>query len=60
MGVENPHISVTELWRYTSGTVNLPEEDFEHLLHCFECQSLVMQFIDVLAQLAQAHPNQAA
>jgi hypothetical protein len=60
MGEQKPHVAVMELWRYTSGTVNLPEADFEHLLHCIECQSLVTQFIDVLEQLARAHPSQAA
>jgi hypothetical protein len=57
---EKPHVSPTELWGYTSGTVNLTEEDFEHLLFCIECQSLVTQFIDVLNQLPPVNPSQAA
>ena len=60
MGEAKPHIAVTDLWRYTCGTVNLPEEEFEHLLTCIECQSLVSQFIDVLEQLPRAKSSQAA
>ena len=60
MGEEKPHVSAIQLWGYTSGTVNLSEDDFEHLLFCIECQSLVNQFIDVLDQLPPANPTRAA
>jgi len=60
MGEEKPHVSAIQLWGYTSGTVNLSEVDFEHLLFCIECQSLVNQFIDVLDQLPPANPTHAA
>ena len=60
MGEEKPHVSAIQLWGYTSGTVNLSEDDFEHLLFCVECQSLVNQFIDVLDQLPHVNPTHAA
>ena len=60
MGEEKPHVSAIQLWGYTSGTVNLSEDDFEHLLFCVECQSLVNQFIDVLDQLPHVNPTYAA
>jgi hypothetical protein len=49
-----------ELWAYTSGTANLTDRHFEHLLFCLECQALVNQFIDVLDNLPQRNPRQAA
>jgi hypothetical protein len=60
MSDANPHISLTELWGYTSGTANLTEQDFEHLLCCIECQALMNQFIDVLDGLPPVNPSQAA
>lgn len=57
---EETHVSAMELWGYTSGTVNLKDADFEHLLFCIECQSLVNQFIDALDQLPRTNPSQAA
>lgn len=60
MGEEKPHVAPIELWGYTSGTANLTDEDFEHLLFCVECQSLVNQFIDVLDQLPSSKPSPAA
>jgi hypothetical protein len=60
MGDTKPHVEVIDLWRYTCGTVNLPEDEFEHLLICIECQSLVSQFIDVLEQLPRSHSSPAA
>lgn len=60
MGEEKPHVSAIELWGYTSGTVNLRDEDFEHLLFCVECQELVNQFIEVLDQLPRSNPGTAA
>jgi hypothetical protein len=48
-----------ELWEYTSGTENLPDEHLEHLLGCLECQALVNQFADVLDSL-RSNPSQAA
>jgi hypothetical protein len=60
MGEERTHVPAIQLWGYTSGTVNLTDEDFEHLLFCVECQSLVNQFVDVLDRLPPVNPNQAA
>ncbi|HLH31280.1 MAG TPA: hypothetical protein VKY31_08765 [Terriglobia bacterium] len=60
MGEEKVHIAAVALWGYTSGTVNLTDEDFEHLLFCIECQSLVNQFIEVLDKLPPANPSHAA
>jgi hypothetical protein len=60
MGEEKPHVSAIELWGYTSGTVNLKDEDFDHLLVCVECQSLVNQFIEVLDQIRPVNPSHAA
>ena len=60
MGEEKPHVSAIELWGYTSGTVNLKDEDFDHLLVCVECQSLVNQFIEVLDQIPPVNPSHAA
>jgi hypothetical protein len=53
---EMPHVPAMQLWSYTSGTANLTDEHFEHLLFCVECQFLVNQFIDALDQLPQAFP----
>jgi len=60
MGEEKPHVPVIELWGYTSGTANLTDEHFEHLLFCVDCQALVNQFIDVLDGLPPLNPSQAA
>jgi hypothetical protein len=60
MSDESSHVAVMELWCYTSGTVNLTERDFEHLLFCAECQTLVDQFMDVLDGLPPVNPSQAA
>ena len=60
MGEEKPHVSAIELWGYTSGTVDLNDEDFDHLLVCVECQSLVNQFIEVLDQIPPVNPSHAA
>ena len=49
-----------ELWGYTNGTVNLTDDDFEHLLFCIECQTLVSEFIDVLDRLPRADSSPAA
>jgi len=60
MGEEKPHVFAIELWGYTSGTANLTDDDFEHLLFCMECQSLVNQFIDVLNHIPPVNPSHAA
>jgi hypothetical protein len=57
---ENLHVSPIELWGYTSGTSNLTDVDFQHLLFCTQCQSLVDQFMDALEDLPPTHPSQAA
>jgi hypothetical protein len=56
----NAHVPVMELWSYTSGTANLTDSDFEHLLFCVECQSLLNEFIDILDKLPSAYRQQAA
>jgi hypothetical protein len=60
MGEENTHVPVMELWSYTSGTANLTENNFEHLLSCVECQSLLDEFIDIIDTLPSAYRKQAA
>jgi hypothetical protein len=60
MGEENPHVPAMQLWWYSSGTANLTDDDFEHLLFCVECQSLLDEFLAVLDQLPSVNPNQAA
>jgi len=60
MEKENPHVPAMQLWQYSSGQINLTDKDFEHLLFCLECQSLLDQFITVLDQLAPTNHNQAA
>ena len=60
MGEENMHVPAMQLWSYSSGTANLSDNDFEHLLFCLECQSLLDEFITILDQLPSANPNQAA
>jgi hypothetical protein len=60
MGQEKLHIPATELWAYTSGTANLTDAHFEHLLLCVECQSLVDQFVEVLDGLPRVTPDHAA
>ena len=54
------HVSAMQLWSYSSGTFQLNDNDFEYLLFCVECQSLLNEFIRILDQLPSAHPNQAA
>lgn len=60
MGEEKQHVPAIDLWGYTSGTANLGDDHFEHLLFCLECQSLVNQFIEVLDGLPPVIPSQAA
>ena len=60
MGAESQHVPAMELWSYTSGTANLTEDHFEHLLFCVECQSLVDQFIEALDRLPPPAPSQVA
>jgi hypothetical protein len=60
MGEEKQHVSAIELWGYTSGAVNLADADFEHLLFCIECQTLVNEFLDVLEHLPPVNPSHAA
>ena len=60
MDEEKTHVPAMELWGYTSGTANLTDDHFEHLLFCLECQSLVNQFIDVLDGLPPVNPSHAA
>jgi hypothetical protein len=57
---ENAHVPVMQLWSYTSGTANLTDNDFEHLLFCVECQSLLDEFIDILDKLPSDYRKQAA
>jgi hypothetical protein len=57
---ERTHVSAMELWSYSSGTVNLSDSDFEHLLFCVECQSLLNEFIRILDKLPSAYRQQAA
>lgn len=54
------HVPAMELWGYTSGTVNLSDDRFAHLLFCLECQCLVNQFIEVLDEIPPVVPGQAA
>jgi len=60
MREEKAHVPALELWGYTSGTANLTDDHFEHLLFCIECQALVNQFVDVLDELPPVNPSQAA
>ena len=60
MGEENLHVAAMQLWCYSSGTANLTDADFEHLLFCPQCQSLLDEFITILDQLPSVNPNQAA
>jgi len=60
MGEENLHVAAMQLWSYSSGTANLTDSDFEHLLFCPQCQSLLDEFITILDQLPSVNPNQAA
>lgn len=57
---ERLHIPALALWGYTSGTANLTDDHFEHLLFCIDCQSLVNQFVDVLDNLPPVNPSRAA
>jgi hypothetical protein len=57
---ERTHVPVMELWCYSSGTVNLNDNDFEHLLFCIDCQSLLNEFIQILDKLPSAYRQQAA
>ena len=60
MEAEKTHVPALELWGYTSGTANLSDVHFEHLLFCLECQALVNQFVDVLDGLPRVNPSLAA
>jgi hypothetical protein len=63
MSEDNPHVPAMELWGYTSGTANLRDDYFEHLLFCGECQGLMNQFMDALDALppmSSVDPSQAA
>jgi len=60
MAEEKAHVPVMELWSYTSGTANLTDNNFEHLLFCAECQSLLDEFIDILDKLPSASRQTAA
>ena len=60
MEEENVHVPAMQLWSYGSGTAHLNDNDFEHLLFCVQCQSLLNEFINILEQLPSANPNQAA
>ena len=60
MAEEKAHVPVMELWSYTSGTANLTDNNFEHLLFCAECQSLLDEFIDILDKLRSASRQTAA
>ena len=60
MKEESPHVPVMQLWCYTSGTANLDDNDFEHLLFCIDCQTLLDEFIDILDQLPSNTGRQAA
>ncbi len=57
---EKAHVPVMELWSYGSGTANLTDNNFEHLLFCVECQSLLDEFIEILDKLPSAYRQQAA
>jgi len=57
---EMAHVPAAELWGYTSGTANLTEDYFAHLLFCRECQTLMDQFIEVLNGLPPVVPSHAA
>jgi hypothetical protein len=54
------HVPVMELWSYGSGTANLTENNFEHLLLCFECQSLLDEFTEILDKLPSYRQQAAA
>ena len=54
---ESPHVPLMELWGYASGTANLVDTHFEHLLFCIDCQALVNQFMELLDGLSQADPD---
>lgn len=60
MGEEKQHIPAAELWGYISGTANLTQNQFEHLLLCLECQWLMDEFTDVLHCLPPTIPSLAA
>jgi hypothetical protein len=60
MNAESTHVPATLLWSYTSGVRNLPDEHFQHLLFCIECQALVDQFIDVLDDFPPCKGPEAA
>ena len=51
MGEENVHVPAMQLWCYSSGTGRLNDNDFEHLLMCIECQTLLNEFINILEHL---------
>ncbi len=57
MGEEKQHVAAIQLWGYTSGTGNLTDDDFEHLLFCIECQTLLREFVEVLEGLPVVDPG---
>jgi hypothetical protein len=54
------HVPAMELWGYTSGSANLADDDFDHLLVCLDCQCLVNQFVEALDELPAAVRDNAA
>jgi hypothetical protein len=60
MEEQTVHVPVMQLWCYTNGTANLAENDFEHLLLCVACQSLLDEFIDILDKLPSTDRKQVA
>jgi hypothetical protein len=60
MGEDKAHVPAIELWGYTNGTTELTDDYFGHLLLCLDCQSLMNEFMDVLAELPAVRPAQVA
>jgi len=54
------HVPAMQLWCYSSGTGRLNDNDFEHLLMCLECQSLLDEFITILDHLPPSNPGLVA
>jgi len=54
-GETTPHVAPMLLWGYTCGTIDLVDEDFDHLSTCADCQMLVCQLMDVLEEIAIRH-----
>jgi hypothetical protein len=57
---EETHVPAIGLWNYAIGIDKLVDDDFEHLLFCIECQSLMTEFIDVVKGLPPVNRAQAA